>query len=57
MVPSWSRVLAEVPSMPIHVDEYVALWPAGTAGTVQSPVTPVYVPPVATWPDQLVEMA
>ena len=54
---------ADVPSMPIQVAEYsqssplLRLLVSGTAGTVQSALTPVKVPPVAIWPDQLDEMA
>jgi hypothetical protein len=46
------RLLLLKPSIPTHVDEYVAFVLGATVGTVQIPVTLVYGPAVTAYPDQ-----
>ena len=54
-VPAWMRSRVSMPPMPTHVASAPAT-EADTLGTIHVPVTEVYVPPLAAYPDQFDEV-
>src|SRR6266850_7260935 len=55
-VPAWIRSVPVTPPMPTHVASAPVVV-APTWGTIHVPLTEVYVPPFATYPDQLLDVS